>query len=295
MLKGTFTALVTPFDQEGHLDERGLKTLLEHQLESKVEGIVVIGSTGESATLSDDEKTAIIRIAKECIGSRKKLIVGTGCNCTKKTIEATKRAASLGADAALVVTPYYNKPTQEGLFEHYEKVASSSDLPLILYNVPGRCAVNLLPQTVQKLSKIPTIAGIKEASGSLPQMMELLELLPEFPVLSGDDILTLPLLVLGGQGVISVVSNLVPDDMAELVRAGLNHRWDEARKIHFQLLPLFRGAFIETNPIPIKSLMRFAGLPAGPCRLPLTMPDAEHERKLRHLYETLKLPLLTHG
>lgn len=299
MLKGLWTALVTPFNPDGSIDERGMLELIDLQTSSGVDGIVLFGTTGESPTLAEEEKIRLFKRARERVPHSILLAMGTGSYSTEKTIQECIKAKDLGADAALVVTPYYNKPMQEGLYAHYAKIAESTPLPLVLYNVPGRTGVNLTPQTVLKLAKFPAIRAIKEASGNLVQMMELLETIPavrpDFAILSGDDNMTLPLMSLGGHGVVSVVSNLVPEEVSLLVNACLNNDWSKARELHFQLLPLFRAAFIETNPIPIKTLMNFAGLPAGPCRLPLTPPDAEHERKLRHLYETLKLPLLTHG
>ncbi len=299
MIKGTKTALITPFLDDGSLDEKGLEKLIGMQNEGKVDGIVLLGTTGEAPTLTTEERERAIRIAKANIAPSLSLWIGTGSNCTQKTIEETKRAQQLGADGALIVTPYYNKPTQEGLYAHYAAIARATELPIILYNVPGRCSVTLSVSTIVKLAKIPTICGIKEASGNLLQMMDLIEAITpnrsDFAILSGDDALTLPLMAVGGHGIVSVVSNLVPEDVSELVQACFKGNFEEAKKIHYRLLPLFRAAFIETNPIPIKTLMRFAHLPSGPCRLPLSTLEPENERKLRHLYETLKLPLLAHG
>lgn len=299
MLKGLWTALITPFHEDGSIDEKGFLKLLELQMEASVDGVIIFGTTGESPSLSEEEKSSLLKKARKQLNGKTKLAVGTGSNCTQKTIEECKKAHDAGADAALVVTPYYNKPMQEGLFAHYAHVAEATPLPLILYNVPGRTGVNLLPATIARLAKFPTIQAVKEASGNIVQMMELLELVPQikssFSILSGDDNLTLPLMALGGHGVVSVVSNLIPEEVKQLVNACRKNDFEKARELHFQLLPLFKAAFIETNPIPIKALMHFAGLPSGPSRLPLTPPEADNERKLRHLYETLKLPLLTHG
>lgn len=299
MIEGVYTAIVTPFLADGALDEEGLKVLISKQQEANVNGIVVLGTTGEAPTLTAAEKERVIKIARSMIGGKVQCIVGTGTNATATTIAETKKAFDLGADAALVATPYYNRPTQEGLYLHYKALAESTPLPLIVYNVPGRTSVNLLPSTLKRLAEFPTITSVKEASGNISQMMEIIESIlperPDFKVLSGDDNLTLPLMSLGGHGIISVVSNLVPELIVDLYQACEKNDWQTARKFHYELLPLFRSAFIETNPIPIKAMMRFAGLPAGPCRLPLTPLSAENERKIRQIHESLKLPLLEHA
>lgn len=299
MIKGTYTALITPFLEDGNIDEKGFLKLLEIQIASGSQGVVLFGTTGESPTLTHEEKSRLLKLARMKISPPFQLIVGTGSNSTAETIAETQWAEREGADAAMVVVPYYNKPTQDGLFQHYAKIAESTKLPLIIYNIQGRCSVNLATSTLQRLLKIRNIAAVKEASGNLSQIMEVIEAAqnerPDFSILSGDDNLTLPVIALGGRGVISVVSNLVPHEIHLLVSACLSNDWNTARELHYALLPLFRGAFIETNPIPIKRLMNYDGLPSGPLRLPLSAPEHENERKLRHLYETLKLPLLAHG
>lgn len=299
MIKGTYTALITPFLENGSIDESGFLKLLEIQVKSGVQGVVIFGTTGESPTLTHEEKTRLLKLARANIHPGFELIVGTGSNSTAETIKETKWAEAEGADAVMVVVPYYNKPTQEGLFLHFSAVAANTSLPLIIYNIQGRSAVNLSTQTLHRLLKIPHIVAVKEASGNLSQIMEVIELArlerPDFSILSGDDNLILPIIALGGHGVVSVVSNLIPQEVHALVEACLSNDWNTARDLHYALLPLFRGAFIETNPIPIKTLMHYDGLPGGPLRLPLTALEHDNERKLRHLYETLKLPLLAHG
>lgn len=293
--KGVYTALITPFLPGGELDEEGFVKLLKRQLLSGVHGIVILGTTGEAPTLSKEEKERIVKIARKIVAPPLKLIIGTGKYCTQSTIAETKFAERAGADAALVVAPYYNKPTQEGLFLHYQALAKATKLPLMLYNIAGRTGINIQTSTVKRLLSIPSIIGIKEASGSIPQIMDVLELRnqerPEFAILSGDDNLTLPLMALGGDGIISVISNLIPKAIAELYSLCRRNKWEEARALHFQLLPLFKDAFIETNPIPIKTLMNFAELPSGQCRLPLSPPTSESEKHLRHLHEKIKLSI----
>ncbi|MFV0339055.1 MAG: 4-hydroxy-tetrahydrodipicolinate synthase [Parachlamydiaceae bacterium] len=299
MIKGTYTALITPFLEDGSIDERGFQKLIEIQIQNSIQGVVLFGTTGESPTLTQAEKTRLLNLARKIIPSHFQLIVGTGSNSTADTIAETQWAERLGADAAMVVVPYYNKPTQEGLLQHYSAVAASTSLPLIIYNIQGRCGVNLATSTLQKLLQVNNITAVKEASGNISQIMEVIEMArntrSDFTILSGDDNLTLPVIALGGHGVISVVSNLIPEEVHALVDACLANDWNTARELHYALLPLFRGAFIETNPIPIKTLMHYDELPSGPLRLPLSPLEHENERKLRHLYETLKLPLLTHG
>lgn len=289
--QGVYTVTITPFHSDGSFDEEGFHKLIERQVDAQVDGIVVLGTTGEAPTLSLEEKKKIIQIARRTIKSSTKLVVGTGSYSTETTIEETRIAENLGADAALVVTPYYNKPTQEGLYLHYKTLAESTKLPIILYNIQGRCGQNLATSTLSRLFEFPTIIGVKEASANIPQIMDVIEAAknyrPDFRIFSGDDNLTLPIMALGGHGVLSVASNLVPHQIIELCRACLENNWEEARKLHYELLPLFRGIFIETNPIPIKALMQWEGLPAGPCRLPLCHLMPENEKAIRHLHKTL--------
>lgn len=274
MIKGTYTALVTPFNEDFSLDTEGFANLIEDQINTQVDGLVILGSTGENPTLTNQEKTLLIKTAVEAVAGRVHLMVGTGTNSTASTIEQTIQAKEFGADSALIVCPYYNKPSQEGLIKHFQEIAEKSNFPLCLYNVPGRTQVNLLPSSVNELLDIENIIGIKEASGNLFQMMEILGYRqakrPEFSFLSGDDALTFPVICLGGQGVISVASNLVPSQIVYLVNESLKNNVEGARAEHLKLLKLFQTLFIESNPIPIKEAMRYLGKPAGPCRLPLT-------------------------
>lgn len=301
MHDGVYTALITPFLEDGSLDEEGLKFLIQRQIHAGIQGIVIIGSTGEGPTILPKEREKMIQIARSLIKAPMQLIVGTGTNSTFTTVEETKRAEALGADAAMIVTPYYNKPTQEGIYLHYAQVAESSSLPIIVYNVPSRTGQNLQTITLKRLLDIENIVAIKEASGNMQQIMEVIELIASekkpFKVFSGDDNLTLPLMAVGGHGIFSVVSNLIPELMRDLFLACKLNRWDEAKRLHYELSPLFKGTFIETNPIPIKALMHFEGLPGGGCRLPLCALTPENEKKLRHIHETIKLPLLNslHG
>jgi 4-hydroxy-tetrahydrodipicolinate synthase len=296
MIEGVYTVLITPFHADGSLDKEGLQHLIQRQIQAHVHGIVVLGTTSETPTLTANEKKTILQLSRKWIPTSIQLIAGTGLYSTAASIEETKQAEAFGADAALIVTPYYNKPTQEGLFLHFEAIAKASSLPIIVYNIASRTGQNLQTSTLKRLMHIPSIVGVKEASGSISQIMEVIEakqeVRPDFTVLSGDDNLTLPLMALGGDGVFSVVSNLIPGLIKELYDLTRSNDWKPARKIHYELLPLFRGAFIETNPIPIKALMHFEGLPSGHCRLPLCALAPENEKKLRHLHETIKLPLL---
>lgn len=293
---GVYTALITPFLSNGQIDEEGFLQLLERQIQAKVQGIVLLGSTGETPTLTKEEKKRLIFLAQNAIKAPFKLIIGTGTHSTTATIEETQLAEKMGADAALIVTPYYNKPTQEGLVFHYQAIAQNTSLPFLLYNVPGRTGVNLLPSTIKRLIEIPSILGIKEASGNLNQIADIIDLAsqirPDFKVFSGDDPLNLPILSLGAQGMISALSNLTPELILESYQLCIHNHYHEARSLHYKLLPLFKGAFIETNPIALKALMNFSDLPAGPCRLPLCSLNPENEKYLRHIHETIKLSLL---
>ncbi|HRD56248.1 MAG TPA: 4-hydroxy-tetrahydrodipicolinate synthase [Parachlamydiaceae bacterium] len=289
-MQGTHTALVTPFHEGGSLNENALREMILFQLKNGVDGIVALGTTGEAPTLKDFEKKRIIEIAVEernAFDPEKRILVsvGTGCYSTEQTIENTLLAKNLGADVALVVTPYYNKPTQEGLFQHFKAVAEKTDFPILVYNIAGRTGQNMETSTLKRLSEIPSIIGVKEASGNVLQMMDVYSQIAEerkdFCLLSGDDALTMPLMCMGGHGVISVVSNLVPDLIKALTHYLQNGQVEEARKLHYALLPLFKAAFVETNPIPIKAAMNDWGMRAGPCRLPLCPLSKENEEKLK--------------
>lgn len=291
-LKGLITALVTPFIGE-ELDEDGLATNIDYQLSSGVDGILVLGTTGETPTLTDEEQTRIMTIAVKKAKGKIPVWVGTGSNCTRKTIQITKKAQDLGADVALIVVPYYNKPSQEGLYRHFEAIANSVEIPIIIYNHPGRCGINIETATLARIAKLPNIAGIKECSGNINQVSDIIHTIknyhPNFLVFSGDDALALPMIALGAVGLISVVSNLIPKEIASLVKASLQQDFDRARKIQHQLLPLFTMAFIEPNPVPIKMAMDLYGLPAGCCRLPLYRMNEKNIRMLFNLLMQMKL------
>jgi 4-hydroxy-tetrahydrodipicolinate synthase len=277
--------MITPF-RNGEVDEAALRGLVRFHLANGTDGLVPTGTTGEAVTMSEEEQLRVIEIVVEEVGGRIPVIAGTGTNSTDKTIKLTKAAAKRGVDGVLVVTPYYNKPTQQGLYLHFEAVAKATDLPIVLYNVPGRTSVNMLPPTVARLAKLPTVVGIKEASGSMDQVSEIVESCPpEFAVLSGDDSLTLPMLALGGVGIISVVGNIAPAAMSELVRAFRAGNVARARELHYQIFDLCRTMFIETNPIPVKTAAGILGLCSDEMRLPLS-PMAEGARK--KLEETLR-------
>jgi 4-hydroxy-tetrahydrodipicolinate synthase len=268
VLQGVLTALVTPI-RDAEVDEAAFRHLVEAQVAAGVDGVVVCGSTGEAATLSRAERERLIDITVEvCRGSRTQAWVGTGTNATASTIELTQDAAARGAAGAMVVVPYYNKPTQEGLFQHFERVARVTRLPLIAYNVPGRTGVNLTPDTVARLAALKRYVAIKEASGSLDQVSDI-KAKCDLTVLSGDDSLTLPMLALGATGVISVVSNLLPGATRRLVDSFAHGDLEGARRWHYLLLPFFRAAFLETNPAPIKMLLHLDGRMSPDTRLPL--------------------------
>jgi len=277
-IKGVFTAIVTPFDDDGKLDEEGLRYNLKHQLTHGVDGIVALGTTGESSTLTEQEKIRVIEISKEMTNGKIPLMVGTGNYSTQQTIHDTRRAEKLGADIALIVTPYYIKPTQKGILEHFRSVATSINIPIVIYNIPCRCGSNIEVSTMRCLAEIPNIVGVKEASGSLIQISEM-----------SDDAFTLPVLALGGQGIISVASNLIPKEMKALTNALFQGDYSTARKHHYHLFPLFRALFLETNPIPIKTAMKFCGMPAKLCRLPLCELRPENAIKLKNVLHQLHL------
>ncbi|MEA2046002.1 MAG: 4-hydroxy-tetrahydrodipicolinate synthase [Euryarchaeota archaeon] len=287
MFEGVLPAIITPFKEEGELDGEGLRRNIELLGEAGISGVVPCGTTGEAATLSFEEHKMAVEIAVDC--SNVKVIAGTGSNNTVEAAELTKYAEDAGADAALLITPYYNKPNERGMLSHYRYVAESCDLPLILYNVPSRTAVNLRPELVAELAKIETVVGIKEASGDLSQVSKIIELTrdEEFIVLSGDDNLTLPIMSLGGSGVISVVANVAPKKMIALTDAMLRGDLEKAREAHFQIAPLIRAMFLETNPIPVKTACRMVGLAAGPMRLPLASMSEENELVLRETLDAL--------
>lgn len=269
-LKGIYTALVTPF-KNGNLDEKAFKNLIEFQLKGGINGIVPCGTTGEAPTLSYDEHEKVIELAVKYVNGKVPVIAGTGSNSTQEAIELTEGAKKLGANFCLLTTPYYNKPTQEGLYRHFEAIAEAVNIPLILYNIPGRTGINMTPETIFKLSKIKNIVGVKEAAGSLTQVSDIYRLTKgKFTILSGDDNLFLPMMSVGAVGVISVVSNIMPKEMQSLYRAFLIEKnIKKAMTIHTRLMPLFQGMFVETNPIPIKEAMAYMGMVSKEFRLPL--------------------------
>jgi 4-hydroxy-tetrahydrodipicolinate synthase len=278
MFKGSIVAIVTPFKNE-KVDEEKLRELVEFQIENGTDGIVPCGTTGEASTLDYEEHDRVIEIVVEQAKKRVPVIAGTGSNSTKEAIEISEHAKKVGADGVLLVTPYYNKPTQEGLYRHYKAVAEAIDLPLVLYNIPGRTGVNMLPSTIARLSAIKTIVGVKEGSGSVQQASDIVQMCGDrLTVLAGDDSLTLPMMAIGGKGVITVTANIMPMEMAGLVKAFAEGRIEEARRIHFKLSPLFAALFYETNPIPVKEALGLMRKIDPELRLPLC-PMAQDTRE----------------
>lgn len=288
MFEGVIVAIITPFKENGELDEEGFRGNIKYLEEAGVLGIVPCGTTGESATMSFEEHNTVVDIAVDC-ATKSKVIAGTGSNNTQEAVKLTKHAADVGADAALLITPYYNRPNDRGMVAHYRTVAESCDLPLILYNVPSRTGTNLKPEVVAKLAKMDSIVGIKEASANLGQVSKIIEMTQDeaFEVISGDDGLTLPIMALGGVGVISVVANVAPRKTVAMIDAMLKGDLEEAKRIHFQLSPLVRALFLETNPIPVKTACGMIGLADGPLRLPLAPMSEENEKKLKDILDDL--------
>lgn len=281
MFRGSIVAIITPF-KDGRVDEESYRELIEFQISNGTDAIVPCGTTGESATLGVEEHCRVIDIAVEAVNKRVPVIAGTGGNATAEAIELTKHAKRAGADATLQVTPYYNKPTQEGLYLHFKAIAEAVPLPQVLYNVPGRTSVNLLPETVARLAELPQIAAIKEASGNLAQMSEVLRLAGDkITLLSGDDNLTLPVLAIGGRGVVSVIANIVPKETADMVRAWEDGQVERARDLYYKLLPLCQAMFYETNPIPVKTAAALMGKIDGEMRLPLAPMSPSNLEKLK--------------
>jgi len=290
MFKGVYTAIVTPFTKDDRLDEKALRKLIGLQIEAGVQGLVPVGTTGESPTLSVEEHRRVIEIAIDEARGRVPVIAGTGSNSTAEAIELTAFALEAGATASLQVAPYYNKPTDDGFLRHFTAVAEKVDLPLIVYNIPGRTGKNIETAVVLELAKHKNIVGVKEASGNLTQVMDVIKGRPDgFCVLSGDDNLTLPIMAAGGDGVISVASNLVPGKMAELTGKALAGKWDEARALHYALLPLFKAIFLETNPIPIKAALAMKGLIEETYRLPMCVMKPANREKLKTTLAELKI------
>jgi 4-hydroxy-tetrahydrodipicolinate synthase len=282
MFKGSIVAIVTPF-HKGRVDEKKLMDLIEFQIKNGTSGIVPCGTTGESATLNFEEHERVIQIAIEQVKKRVPVIAGTGSNSTEEAIMLTRKAAESGADASLQVSPYYNRPTQKGLYEHFKAIANSVDIPIILYNIASRTGVNIEPETIARLAKdCKNIVAVKEASGSLDQMSRIRQLCGDkFQLISGDDSLTLPVLSIGGIGIISVVANIVPHDVAQMVAEFQKGNIKKAQEMHFRLLPLTKSLFIETNPIPVKTAMGLLGMCEPDLRLPMCPMSPENLEKLK--------------
>jgi 4-hydroxy-tetrahydrodipicolinate synthase len=289
MFTGSLVAIVTPF-RKGKIDEQAFGALIEWQIANGTNGIVPCGTTGESATLSFEEHNRVVELTVEVVNRRVPVIAGTGSNSTDEAIALTRHAKQARADGALLITPYYNKPTQEGLYRHYKAVAEAVDLPLVLYNIPGRTGVNMLPATIARLSVIKNVVGVKEGSGSVQQASDIVETCGErLTLLAGDDALTLPMMAVGGKGVITVTANIVPSDMAKLVKTFATGEIEEARKIHFKLSPLFAALFYETNPIPVKEALGMMGKIDPELRLPLCAMATDTREKLASVLKDMGL------
>lgn len=281
MFTGVITAIVTPF-RRGAVDEDALRNLVEDQIANGVDGLVPVGTTGESPTLSFEEHVRVIEVVVKAVAKRVPVIAGAGANATNEAIDLSLAAKKVGADGLLQVTPYYNKPSQENLIRHFKAVAEACPLPTLLYNVPGRTGCDLLPETIARLAEVPNIVGVKEATGSALRATQVLARVPSrFVVLSGDDATAFPLFALGAKGVISVVSNVAPAEMAEMWDAAAAGRWDRARELHYKLLPLSEGLFIEANPIPVKSALAMMGRIADELRPPLYPLEGANREKVR--------------
>lgn len=289
MFQGVYTAIVTPFNADESLDEGALRNLVDAQIEAGVSGLVPVGTTGESPTVSHDENVRVVEIVADQARGRVQVIAGTGSNATAEAVRMTQRAQAVGATATLQVTPYYNKPTQEGLYRHFTTVAEATKLPVMVYNIEGRTARNVETPTLLRMADHERIVAVKEASGSMSQVMSVVEGRPAgFDVLSGDDNLTLPIMSLGGDGVVSVVSNIAPKKMVALVNAALAGDYKTARAIHYELLPLLRAIFLQTNPIPIKYALARAGIINEAYRLPLVPLSDEDRRRVDAILDQVR-------
>ncbi|MEE9276571.1 MAG: 4-hydroxy-tetrahydrodipicolinate synthase [bacterium] len=278
--RGSLVAMVTPF-RDGNLDEEGIRTLVDFHLESGTHGIVACGTTGESPTLSHDEHDRVVALVVEHVNGRIPVVAGSGSNSTIEAIQRTKFAKKAGADAALLVSPYYNKPSQEGLYLHFRAVAEAVDIPIILYNVPGRTVVPIAPETMARLAEVPNIIGVKEATGNISNTCEIISQCPEdFIVLSGDDFVTLPMMMMGAVGTITVTANVAPADVAGMCQAQLDGDFERAKALHYKMWELNRMMFVETNPIPVKATLAIMGKIGPEYRLPLCPPSAENTKKL---------------
>jgi 4-hydroxy-tetrahydrodipicolinate synthase len=296
MFTGTGTALATPFRRDGSLDEPTLRRLVQRQIDAGIDFLVPCGTTGESPTLSHEEHVRVVEITADIAKGKVPILGGAGGYNTAEVIALARELAETGVDGILSVTPYYNKPTQEGLFQHYRAIARAVPLPIIVYSVQGRTGVNIEPATVKRLAQIENIVGIKEASGNVSQMAAILNVVPnDFIVLSGDDAITLPVISLGGRGVISVVSNEIPREMSRLTRAALQGDFQTAREIHRRFHPLMEINFVESNPIPVKAAMAEMDLLEPVWRLPLVAPKAENQARIRTVLESLELVQRVHA
>ncbi len=291
MFEGAYTAMVTPFDKKGKLDEDGLRENVKFQIKKGINGLVPVGSTGECSTLSYEEHNQVIEVVVDAARGKVPVLAGTGSNSTWEAIMLTKHAKEVGADGALLVVPYYNKPTQAGLYAHFKKLAEEVDIPQVIYNIPSRTAVNMLPETMAKLAKLKNIVGVKEATGDIKQVAKIIELTrgEDFSVISGNDSDTLAVMKLGGVGVISVASNIVPDRVVKIVESFRSGDVKMAEKIDRELSLLYKALFIETNPGPVKMAMNWMGMAAGGPRLPLVELEPENQEKLRKVLVDMKL------
>ncbi len=273
--EGTFTALVTPFRSDGTVDLKSLAAFVEWQIECGIDGVIPCGTTGESATLTGEEHVEIVRHVVDVVGGRVPVVAGTGSNSTREAVELTRHAREAGADGALMISPYYNRPTQEGIYQHYKKVASEVGIPIIVYNIPGRTGSKIEPETLARMAELKNVAGVKEATGSVDQAIDVMRLCGDrLAVYSGEDSLIFSLMALGGKGVISTVANVAPKETSQLASACLEGKWQMGRELQFKLMPLIRAVFLETNPIPVKTALALMGKCGGDLRLPLT-PMAE--------------------
>lgn len=290
-LRGCGTAIVTPFKADGSIDELALRSFVAWQVESKIDFLVPCGTTGETPTLTRDEWLRVIEITIEVVAGRVPIVAGATSNCTAEAVERAKTVAAIkGVDAILTASPYYNKPTQEGQYQHFKAIAEAVDKPLVLYNVPGRTAANIEPTTLARLAKIPNIKAVKEASGNLSQIADVCNAVPEdFLVFSGDDAVTLPVISLGGVGIISVASNEIPKEMAELTRAALAGDWSTSRKIHRKYLPLMQANFLESNPMPVKCVLAMMGRMEETFRLPMLPVKPETKARLEKIAKEVGL------
>ena len=289
MFKGVITALVTPFRND-RIDEEALRRLVDEQISAGIDGLVPVGTTGESPTLSSEEHIRVIEIVVQETRKRVPVLAGTGGNATREAIELTQAAKAVGADGTLQVTPYYNKPTQDGLYRHFKAVADAAPLPMVVYNVPGRTGCDLLPETIARLCELPLVVGVKEATGNLQRAAQIISRVGDrLSLLSGDDATAFPFYALGGNGCISVVSNVVPADMAAMWDAAAAGNWGKARELHYKLFPLSEGLFIEANPIPVKAALAMMGKIADEIRAPLYPMAGAGREKVRTILADLKL------